>query len=429
MMKDPFGTITTQKHQLSYLFTQDDLWKYIRLPFEVPENTQQIKVSFPPSIPGRHDVIDLAIEEPGGSLRGATGGARQEVLLSANDSTPGYRTGDLPAGEWAVVLGCYQLSPEDVTYEFTVEMTTGEDLLFVGDLHCHTEHSDGRLTVSELAALGVERGLDFIAITDHNNMTAHAEIPRTPNLTMLRGLEITWYEGHFNVYGFSENPSPNYTRGDFYDQLAYARERSAIVAVNHPTVPHCSLRLNPYRTLGLINAFEAWNGPMSSWNIAAIEMWEELLRQGVYLPLIAGSDFHSVNGEREPGSPASWIIAASPSENDLITAMSRGHLLASKNQYTPVLLPWAEEGGVRKFPGEVIASDVIYLKPLNEVNGETIDIRVEVHTERGLIQSMDFPEKETTLTWPEDVSFVWLKLYSGNELVGITNPLRKENGR
>lgn len=419
-MKDPFSTISTQKHQLSYLFTQDDLWKYIRVPFDVPEKAQEIKITFPSSIAGRHDVIDLAIEEPSGELRGASGGARKEILISSSHSTPGYRNGDIPTGEWAVVLGCYQLSPGDIRYDFTAEVTTGEDLVFIGDLHCHTEHSDGRHTVAELTGLAVERGLDFVAITDHNNLAAHAEIPHVPGLTILKGLEITWYEGHFNTYGFSSNPSPNYTQGDFYDQLKYARERSTILAVNHPTLPHCSLRLNPYRTLELVNAFEAWNGPISSWNIAAIEMWETLLRQGVYLPLLAGSDFHSLGGDREPGTPTAWIIADSASENDLMTAMSRGRLLASKDPQTPMLLPFTKDEGLKKFPGDVATSNEIHLMPLGSG-----DLKIEVHTEKGLSHSLDFPSLEISIAWPVDARFVWFKLYDGHELVGITNPLRR----
>ena len=45
-----------------------------------------------------------------------------------------------------------------------------------GDLHTHTVHSDGALTVAELAALAAGRGLDFIAVTDHNTVSHHAEL-------------------------------------------------------------------------------------------------------------------------------------------------------------------------------------------------------------------------------------------------------------
>ena len=37
-----------------------------------------------------------------------------------------------------------------------------------GDLHCHTIASDGRNTVEEMVAGAMERGLDYIAITDHS---------------------------------------------------------------------------------------------------------------------------------------------------------------------------------------------------------------------------------------------------------------------
>ena len=44
------------------------------------------------------------------------------------------------------------------------------------DLHTHTVHSDGVLTVAGLAALAAGRGLDFIAVTDHNTISHHAEL-------------------------------------------------------------------------------------------------------------------------------------------------------------------------------------------------------------------------------------------------------------
>ena len=52
-----------------------------------------------------------------------------------------------------------------------------------GDLHSHTVHSDGALTVPELAALAVSRGLDFVAVTDHNTVSHHRELPPPPLLT------------------------------------------------------------------------------------------------------------------------------------------------------------------------------------------------------------------------------------------------------
>ena len=47
-----------------------------------------------------------------------------------------------------------------------------------GDLHTHTVHSDGALTVDELARFAAESGLDFIAVTDHNTISHHRELPQ-----------------------------------------------------------------------------------------------------------------------------------------------------------------------------------------------------------------------------------------------------------
>src|SRR5690606_14075576 len=47
-----------------------------------------------------------------------------------------------------------------------------------GDLHMHTTASDGRNTIEEMAAAGLERGYAFIGITDHSK-----------SLAMVRGLD------------------------------------------------------------------------------------------------------------------------------------------------------------------------------------------------------------------------------------------------
>ena len=50
---------------------------------------------------------------------------------------------------------------------FTVpELVVQEDLK--GDLHCHTVVSDGRNTAAEMARGALERGLEYVAITDHS---------------------------------------------------------------------------------------------------------------------------------------------------------------------------------------------------------------------------------------------------------------------
>ena len=43
------------------------------------------------------------------------------------------------------------------------------------DLHLHTTHSDGRLTPAQLVNLVASRGLEVVAITDHDSIEGLAE--------------------------------------------------------------------------------------------------------------------------------------------------------------------------------------------------------------------------------------------------------------
>ena len=65
-------------------------------------------------------------------------------------------------------------------------------------------HSDGVLTVPELARFAASRGLDFLAVTDHNTVSHHAELPAASaahQISLLPGQEVTTERGHANALG------------------------------------------------------------------------------------------------------------------------------------------------------------------------------------------------------------------------------------
>src|SRR5260221_11031337 len=78
---------------------------------------------------------------------------------------------------------------------------------FAGDLHAHTVHSDGALTVSELAVLAARTGLDFLAITDHNTVSHHPFLEaasRHSGVALIPGQEVTTELGHANEWGWGK---------------------------------------------------------------------------------------------------------------------------------------------------------------------------------------------------------------------------------
>src|ERR1022692_2893519 len=156
-------------------------------------------------------------------VRGWSCGARQAFVITAEDATPGYRPVDLEPGPWEVVIGIYRLPLDGIEFSLTAEVASGRGQLMperrpepppplsdrparrelparpghrwlAGDLHTHTVHSDGAQTVPELARFAALQGLDFLAITDHNTVSHHAELPAAAaryGITLVPGQEIT----------------------------------------------------------------------------------------------------------------------------------------------------------------------------------------------------------------------------------------------
>jgi hypothetical protein len=88
-------------------------YQYVR--FTVPPGTGSLRVIYDYDRAKGENVVDLGLFEPGSldlgtpAFRGYSGGARAGFVISAEDATPGYRPGPLPAGEWNVLLGLYRV--------------------------------------------------------------------------------------------------------------------------------------------------------------------------------------------------------------------------------------------------------------------------------------------------------------------------------
>ncbi|MEE8441409.1 MAG: hypothetical protein V3S41_06790, partial [Spirochaetia bacterium] len=190
---------------------------YRYLSFEVASGVARIDVqydynrtSFGESKAGRENVLDIGILSPGAPddkpvFRGWSGGARSEFFVGLADATPGYLSGSLPPGTWTIILGLYRIGNAGCDYTVTVTLSDGiaplvseeparklrevrespaalpngraeESAWFVGDLQSHTHHSDAEASVEEIAAVARRRGLDFLAVTDHNTISHHAEL-------------------------------------------------------------------------------------------------------------------------------------------------------------------------------------------------------------------------------------------------------------
>ena len=81
------------------------------------------------------------------------------------------------------------------------------DFEYIGNLHIHSNHSDGGMPIKDIAELATIAGLDFICINDHEYMRNYFDLREEGfygNLVVLTGLEIGKRYHHYLAYGIKE---------------------------------------------------------------------------------------------------------------------------------------------------------------------------------------------------------------------------------
>ncbi|SDU62851.1 CehA/McbA family metallohydrolase [Jiangella alkaliphila] len=329
---------------------------YLEVPFEVPAGTRSVSVSL--SYSGAGAVIDLGCLGVDG-WRGWSGGARRRFTVTASAATPGYVAGPLEPGEWSVVLGLYRVPGEGVPVTLSLSLDDPSAPLdpeppgppvperpprrslpadagltwLACDFHAHTLHSDGSLPVAGLAALGVEAGLDVLAVTDHNTVSHHAVLPSVGaayGITLLPGQEVTTDRGHANAFGpipwvdFRQPPS---------SWVSAVESAGGLLSINHPLAGDCSWHHPLEKRPPLAEIFHhswmahEWTGPLAWWTA-----W------GLSTVPIGGSDFHSPADGRPLGRPVTWVASSSPAVPDVLDALRAGRTALSWSVADPVLL-------------------------------------------------------------------------------------------
>lgn len=328
------------KH-LDFFIAHDQEGEYLTLPFRMPENTAEFRLeyNYPRTreelevIPDGEfissqgiNTIDLGLLDPEGKQVGASGSDKSSFFINANQATPGYLPQELIPGEWKILIGAYKVSSEGVKVSYELTFTHKERHLFIGDLHTHTSASDGALTLEELAAHAQRHGLDFLAITDHNQMSHAESLKKITGINLIPGIEWTHFEGHANFLGVHRPyDQPFFTQTDeaVKERFLSARQHGALIVINHPCDPSCGFHFNlddlPY------DCIEVWNGPMQESNLQALALWQSKLQSGLRIPAVGGSDYHRDGLFQILGAPCMGVYAVSNTTQDILDAVRAGH--------------------------------------------------------------------------------------------------------
>ena len=347
------------------------------------------------------NIIDLGLIAPDGVQVGASGSDKTELQISETYATPGYRTCGLVPGEWRILLGAYKVAPAGVTVRYELTFTPKRLRLFKGDLHIHTLASDGVLSVEELAQRALRHGLDFLAITDHNQMVSADSLPRLPGLTLIPGIEWTHFMGHASFLGvdrpydepfFANSPEEVQARFDS------ARSRDALIAIDHPFDELCPFQFDmnslPFDCL------EIWNGPMRESNLRAVGLWHSMLKAGKKVPICGGSDYHRDHLFIFPGGPTTCVRVMSASPADILSGLRQGHAYLTFAPNGPSLEMTAGEaipGDSVTFPAvkevQITASGLVAGDVLQVVSGRGASPLLKAETDGGFqgTYTMDSP--------------------------------------
>jgi len=313
---------------------------YLLLPFEMPANTARINLSYvyqthasePVAITDgeftrtrRANIVDIGLIAPDGSQVGASGSSRSEITVSEMDATPGYQPHPLTPGTWQIILGAYVIAPEGVDVSIKLEFSLKVPRWLCGDLHVHTLASDGSLPLEHLAQHALIHGLDFIAITDHNQPVERASFPKVEGLTIIPGQEWTHYKGHSNFLGLEQPYQGSFIANDLERVQAIFREahqNGALIIINHPYEVSFGFQYD----LNVLDydLIEIWNGPMRPTNLEAIARWDAMLKAGRKQVATCGSDYHEDTFFQRLASPCIYVLADSASESDILKAVSVG---------------------------------------------------------------------------------------------------------
>ena len=342
---------------------------YIELPFRVPEGVERVTLRFEYTEKDKHTALDLGLLDPA-QLRCWSGGNKSVLTIGISDATPSCLPGLIPAGTWNVLIGVPNIRANVISHYTAEVYFTRSGLVsdepavidaplragsawYRGDLHMHTAHSDGQcsnqtgqkvpcpvfLTVEAAA----RRGLDFIAITDHNATSQYDAMrelqPYFDKVLLIPGREVTTFQGHLNFLGttaYLDFRLGSKTVPDMNTLLRNADRLGALVSINHPDAPSGELCMGCGWTpaspvdMHLLAAVEAVNGGSETHGLSGVPFWDKELDAGYRLTGIGGSDNHNaLSPAEEPssvGSPTTVVHATDLSTPAILAGIRAGHV-------------------------------------------------------------------------------------------------------
>ena len=226
------------------------------------------------------------------------------------------------------------------------EFFNNKGKFFKGNLHGHSNYSDGKLTPEEVCKAYIERGYDFISITDHflkmfNYPITLPEL-KVKNFTVIPGAELhsskmengeLW---HVLALGLRDNFTPpnqpnfliNKKSENIESLSSRLYEAGAFVSLTHPEWN--GMTLQDTLKFKEVHAIEIYNHScaIECERGSGVAVLDQILNHGKELNIIATDDSHFHIEDAFGG----WVMVKSEinSEEALLEALKKGQYYSSQ---------------------------------------------------------------------------------------------------
>lgn len=373
-------------------------------------------------------------------LRGAALGAGTDA-----DPQPGPAEGEWLAGDFHV----------HTTWSHDVWGGPGDD---------NTDFPDEAYTLGWTPAEQIRnaelRGLDFVALTDHNRIKILDDPGYTSSkLVLVPGYEHSLAYGHagvfvadrdalrsvFHTFELPEDKFDNFGGKGLAAFIDAVHAAGGVAVINHPA-DHSQWSGDLVVSQGM-DAVEVWN---SSWlqrsnvtpqvftnNYMATTWWDEhFLSEGVRLGVTGGSDNHwrSTTAVQGVGQPTTWVFARNRSAAAIVEGVRAGRTFVSAQPpalggprvLVEAVEDWAGGNRAPVVPGGLVRARGPVVMTVRVVGGEGCHLRLV--GPGGVYHELLLTDDDTSIAYhvsfPEDGWFRY-ELYAerGYAMTALTSPV------